>query len=796
MSAVASESIPSQQVERILAQLDTLPPLAPVATRILALADDSKSGAKQIVTLIESDPSLTARMLSVLRRAEHGVRDEAISVENAVLMLGFETVRQLTLAVKVMEVFGQTGQPDTDDGFDRLEFWKHCLAVACAARHIAARIQSDVRPEEAFVLGLLHDIGKVALHTTMPKSFAKILRACDRTHADIADAERAVLGIDHAVIGRRLAERWGLPSRLAECIWLHHHGPEGLPASVAAGNHVQIVQLADTLVREHRIGFSGNRRVTIPSCELAKHLSLPEPERLAIVESLAEEIEARAAWIGAEQITSADVYLKALLRSTDELTQANAALADQNKRLGRKAEYFAALGWLNQSISPTASVREVCGIAAETLRRALSVGAVAVFVTSQDRRWANVGFSDGIVSDDVLERPSDAPDLDTDIAAAVQAAIAGTWLAPAGPAVDGVVGRYLDRPAGGPPLLSGEIFSSSEENCGTGAKAGGSRAGRPCHSLAADRSRARWLMPLMRKRRWVAGAVIAADENAVRRLRDEAAELEAIGAAVALAVSHALVRTAAVTLSDELAEANRRWSTTQAERLRAGALETIVAMAAGAAHELNNPLAVISGQAQLLRARAGESDVAEALGAISQKAAECSEIVTELMEFARPGPPSPEQIELKDLLGSLKTELISARLLDADALSVDVQSDTPPVVFDRRQLTELFRELIRNGVEATDPPTRRLTVKAAPDLTEEAVVLVVTDNGCGMTSEVVTRAMDPFFSMRPAGRGRGLGLARVHRWLQQGDATIRIESEPGEGTTIELHLPAARRSNT
>ncbi len=137
-------------------------------------------------------------------------------------------------------------------------------------------------------------------------------------------------------------------------------------------------------------------------------------------------------------------------------------------------------------------------------------------------------------------------------------------------------------------------------------------------------------------------------------------------------------------------------------------------------------------------------------------------------------------------------ELGAAGVLEGDALSVSVQSDTPPVVFDRQQLIDLVRELIRNSVEATDPPTRRLAVKAAPDLTEEAVVMVVTDNGCGMTSEVATRAMDPFFSMRPAGRGRGLGLARVHRWLQQGDATIRIESEPGEGTTIELHLPAAR----
>ncbi|MEE8385921.1 MAG: HDOD domain-containing protein, partial [Dehalococcoidia bacterium] len=561
MTSAASSQVQPQKVELILAQLDGLAPLAPIAARVLQLTEDNRSNAREIVQLIESDPSLTARVLSLLSRVEHGVRREAVSVENAVLMLGFDTIRQLVLAVKVMDVFGAAARPSDSTEFDRLEFWKHCLGVACAAWRIAKTVPSAARPEEAFVLGLLHDIGKDALNSTMPKSFARILRKCEQTHAEMTDVERAVLGVDHAVVGHRLADRWRLPQRLAECIWLHHHAPEALPASVAAGKHVQIVQLADVLVREHRIGFSGNHCSATASGELAARLGLPELDRQAIVESLAKEIESRAAWIGAEEITSSEVYLKALMRSTEELTVTNAALHEQNKRLQRKAEYFAALGWLNQSVSPKASVREVCGAGAEALRREFGVSGVLVFVTSDDHRWVEVGLSSGIVQSEILERPPDAPDDSDDTALAVQTALAGTWIAPPGRSCALLIDRYRGSLGEGPV----------------------------------------WLLPLVREQRWIGGALFAADGAAVARLRVDAAEIEALSAAVGLAISQAQAQTAAITLSDELAEANRRLAATQNELLRTKTLETVVAMAAGAAHELNNPLAVISARAQMVR---------------------------------------------------------------------------------------------------------------------------------------------------------------------------------------------------
>lgn len=753
MSVAATGGVEPRKVELILAQLDTLPPLAPVATRILALTEDSHSNARQIVELIGTDPSLTTRVLSLLGRAEHGVRREAITVENAVRLLGFDAIRQLTLATKIMELFGASSGKTEADSFDRLEFWKHCLGVACASRRIAMAVGGAVKPEEAFVLGLLHDIGKDAIHATMPKSYARVLQKSGQTRAAINDVERTILGVDHATVGHRLAERWGLPKRLTECIWLHHHAAEVLPASVAGGKHVQTVQLADCLVREHNIGFSGNACFERSSAELAAALGLAEAERQAILESLAGEIEARAAWIGMEEITSSEVYLKALLRSAEELSTFNVALAEQNRRLERKSRCLAALAGMNRAVTPTAAVRDVCGAGADALRQAFGVSAVLVFVDAEDGRWVDIGLSSSSATarGEIIEQPAPPPARETDILLAVQSALGGTWINSVGTAFDALIDRY-------------------RATLGTGRM---------------------WLLPLAREQQWVGGAIFAAQPAEVVRLRGDAEAIEALSGAIALAVMQAQSQGAAAAWSEELAEVNRRVAAMQPELLRARTLETVVAMAAGAAHELNNPLAVISGRAQMLRNRATDELTRQESDAIAKQAQACSDIVTELMEFAQSAAPNPETISLREFLEGFRSPLIAAGLLDAASLSLEVPSDTPPVRFDRAQLGGVFRELAKNAVEATDPATRRLSIKASADLTEENIVVEVADNGRGMTAEVRNRAIDPFFSHRPAGRGRGLGLARVHRWLRQNGGSMTLESRPGGGTRVTLRLPAA-----
>lgn len=748
--SITGPGVDAEKTERIIAQLDNLPAIAPVATRILALTESDHSNAKDLAELVASDPALTTRVLSLAGRAEHGLTKDALTVGRAVVLLGFKAVRQVTLAVKVMDVFGASREDEAEAAaFDRGEFWRHCLAVACAARRIAMHVKRGIDPEEAFILGLLHDMGKIALDAALPKSFDRIVRKADETRADIADIERRMLGVDHTVVGRRLAERWNLPRILVETIWLHHQPVEGLPSSIAAGKHVQIVQLADTLAREQHIGYSGNHVFNMTSRQLAESVGVDESARVEVIETLADEIAAKAAWIGVEDITSREVYVNALLRTADELSAANADLAEKNKRLSRKAQYFQALEYLNANLSVKASLREACGAAAESLRRALSLPAAVVFAASPIGRWIEAGYANGEIRPDIIERSIDAMPGAADAHAAVQLADAGTWIAPPDRAFDFIVDRYR-----------GEL--------GEG----------PC-----------WFLPIIREQGWVAGAIFCYAAEHVAALRTEVSEIASMSAAVGLAISQAQAHAEAFALNDELAEGNRRLAAAQGELARAQAAEAVAVMAAGAAHEMNNPLAVISGRAQQLRAQAKEESSREMLQSIIERAQACSDIATELLEFAQPRSPEPRDVDLPTLLAGLFAELSDEGLLAAEQVVFDIPSDTPNVWFDEAQLARVFRELLLNAIDATQISSRLLTVKAKAVMAEEFVVMEVVDNGRGMTPEVQRSALNPFFSHQPAGRKRGLGLARVHRWLKLNGGSIEIDSTPGEGTTIRLRLP-------
>ncbi len=719
------------KIEQILSQLDDLP--AP------ACADWPAADARKLAERISNDPHLVANLRSILALPPVDPRPSLAVVEEWIALHGLEGVRQLAVILKLSDTIRSPGR------LNIAEFRRHGIAVGCAAMRIAEALDGSITPLEAFTAGLVHDIGKAALDAALPKSYARVLRHIDSMDTDIADIERSVLGVDHTAAGRRIAERWNLPKRLLDVIWLHHHLPESLPAGIAAGRHVQIVQLADTLARERRIGFSGAQRIARPSRLLAQQLGLTEEKRQAIFDGLLADVAERAARFTAKPEgtnTQTAIDAGSLARqSADRLT-------DENRRLENKIRFYEAMDRLNQSLSATANVREVCAAGAEAIQRVCNVRAV-VFVISECGEWLDLGWAEGQTRSAIYQRTGDRSDGSTDGALAAETTMAGIWLTP-------------------PPEVFADVVDRAR-----GALGGGSIR----------------LLPLVNQGRWVGGALLAGESADLSALSMQIEGLAALSNSIGLAVARAKEHTAARRLADELAEANRRSSSLEPELVRRQTLETVLAMAAGAAHELNNPLAVISGRAQLLRGRVTTDDDRSALQEIARQAQTASDIVTELMDFAQPCEPVPESVELPDFFETFRAELISERLLEDASLMVEIARNVPPVWFDRKQLSHLLRELVANSIDATSPDDRRLAVKAAADLTEEHVVVSVSDNGRGMTADVLGRAMDPFFSHRPAGRGRGLGLARVYRWIVAGKAAIRIDSQPGQGTKVTLRLP-------
>ncbi|MBN1347457.1 MAG: HDOD domain-containing protein [Phycisphaerae bacterium] len=748
----------AKRVEVIISQLDSLPTLPAVAARLLQATSDSQANAKQVVQLIQADQSLTATVLSLARRANTGAGGNVSTIDKAVVLMGFNAIRNAVLSIKVFEAFGPTKQ-DWQTAFDRAEFWKHSLAVACAARLVAQTLAGRVKvdPEEVFVCGLLHDLGKVALDSCLPKSFDRVVRLANSNHACIADVERQILDIDHTVAGRRLGERWHLPDPIVQCMWLHHHSPDALPLSISHGEHVKIVHLADVIARHQRIGYSGNWPGEDNPTELAERLGINKQRLDRILTELPEQIEQRASIIGLENLTSNELYAQALAEANHELARLNVSLNATNLGLQVRNQYFKALSHLTQAVSPRDSLQQICVAAAESVRQALDLGAVLTFARQVEDGYLDVALVDPDRDQKITEIFSPEGDclltgeLDD---VTVESARGGAWIVPAAPQAQALVDRYASQLGSGPY----------------------------------------WLMPIVRDQDWLGGAVFTAPAKSVAARRNDAEELESLSTSIGLVIANTQIRQAADRLSEDLAETGRRIHQMQNQLLRTRSLSVIAEMAAGAAHELNNPLAVITGRAQLLRDQTNDPKLRQALDLINEHAHQCSAIVTELMEFARPQPPRSQSISLAEILHKVRASWLAKSWLTEGQFVLRLSDALPAVWFDPAQLEQVLDEVISNAIEAMNPKDGRLGINCLTEPSDDRVVLTVEDNGRGMDAEVLGKACDPFFSHRPAGRNRGLGLARAFRWVEANTGRLRLESKPGQGTTVVLELPTAKAS--
>lgn len=743
----AGRAAESAQVELILAQIESLPTLPAVATRLLELTSDDTSSAREVVQLIESDQSLAARVLSTVGKASVGAT--ANTVDRAVVLMGFDAVRSLVLSIQIFETFSH--RAETDPGrLDRVGFWKHCLAVGCAARLAAVakyggRAQStstpSVNPEEVFLCGLIHDLGKMVLDSCFPKSYARVIAKVESLRGYIGDVEQEVFGIDHTVAGQRLAVHWKLPAMIQEAIWLHHHSPESTPTRITHPEHVRMVQVADRLVRLMRIGYSGNHSTDGPLEVIGADAGLSREEMDRIAAALPGLIEARAELIGLDRLTSTDVYHEALAETNAELARVNRSLALTNRRLEERARCFEALRALNAGLNNEPAHEDVCRAAAGAAQLVAGPGPVAVFGLSARRAVLVIGASDSEADWPqvrVLPASSAGDALST-------SGLASGWLRVStlpGPLVDSLVSALGKPPA--------------------------------------------WYWPVGHQHELL-GAIVSTLDSPPGADESMAALSDALG----LWLSGAESRTVTRQLNEELAEINRRLVGSRAELTRIRSLAMLGEMAAGAAHELNNPLAVISGRAQMLNRDDLPDEVQRTTLRIAENAHRASAIVAELMDFAKPTPPVPTEWPIAESLAEVRREWIEKSSLTEGQFHLELSDDVPNVRADASQIKRLFDEVICNAVEAMGEVSEpRLIVNCEPILADDRVVIKLQDNGCGMTADVLERATAPFFSHRPAGRGRGLGLSRAARYAEINGGRIRLSSEVGEGTVVFVELPA------
>ncbi len=742
------ETVREKRVELILQQLEELPTLPAIAVRVLELTGTETSTLKEVVDLISADQSLTTRILQLVHSAEAGVRGEVDSVDRAIVLLGFDAVRSAVLAVGVFQTFGNA-PARKGAHFSREEFWKHSIAVACCAELLAEELtrtkgkEGGVDPSQAFVCGLLHDLGKVALDAALPKSFDKVVEATDLLRGNIADLERQIIGLDHMVVGKRLAERWGLPQAIRDCVWLHGQLPAALPATVSHPRLVNLITLADVLVREQHLGFSGNFSFNLPRQPLSDALGLAAGAIEAVMQKLVDAIEPRAKALGLGQASSAELYQQALSQANRELGRMSGQLAARNRRLAVRAKFFDALSQFQCELRPDAPPQMVLQAIGGTAASVLSCSSVAIFSIIPGQTFAEVILCDDqgdLFEQTIIDCPKTLPK------------------------PGGGEGPVLACPDSLEWLLSAVSPRLGEEQ--------------------------RYWICLEADGMCIGGVVWGARAGEAQRLSPQVQELTALAAGWSLTLRTSQIREEARTLAEQLADANRRLHNAQTEILRSKTMITVGEMAAGAAHEMNNPLAVISGRSQLLASQLTEPKQKQAAKTICDQSHIITDIITELMAFAKPVPPKVMECDLSELVERAMHE---AKLqTDPADRSIEVtMTDIPPVTVDPQQVTAALVEVISNALQATDEKKGHVTLHAAFDAYSARVALTVADNGCGMDEETLKRAFDPFFSSKPAGRRRGMGLAKALRWIESSGGTIRLESRIGKGTRSSILLPAA-----
>lgn len=744
----------SRQVELILASVDSLPTLSPIATRLLSLGSNDEIDIDEISKIIESDVSMASRVLSMCRKADKGLGDRVTSVKRAIVMLGIEAIRAAALSVCIYDVM-ESGGSTAESAFDRPGFWRYSIATACACEAIASKhFTGKVKPEEAFVAGLLHSLGKPVLDHVLPKSYAKVILLAERQSSDSAPLERSLVGVDHHTAGKRVAEHWNLPEALREVMWLYGQPFASLPNSHSR-DLIGIATLGRAVCRALCVGWCGDFGPSPDVARLCLEMGLVDrqgkpaihEEDLATVihDGLADRLGA----MGVEETSSPQLVMRSLVSANRKLAKMNGSLDDRARLSQAQAKALDGIVAFSRHSAAARSATEVFGEVVKSAAGIVGDGFFAMLYQAHiDEDWQLTQFSsEGLLLRSEVVEPPGRDEQSRSLARLVdstQMSVASMallpWLA------DYVAEATDMRKVKLFPVLSGNphqggsaavLLSDRDlaEMLGTGS---------PMRSLSAT---------------WAAAIGAASRHEEVRRL------------------------------GESLAESNRTLIETQTRLTEAQALARLGEVTAGAAHEMNNPLTIISGQAQLLATRLRDLKDRAAAERIVQAAEDLSGLISSLHLIAAPPKVQTQDCELGRVVSDAM-QIAKQRLGRVPQAQADIAPEVGRARLDPALVSKALAELIVNAAEAD--PKGTVVVRVEIDPVTSELLVRVRDRGTGVSLKSLTHAFDAFYSDKPAGRGRGLGLTRAKSCIEAIGGRVLLANAPGGGALATLVLPTPK----
>jgi putative nucleotidyltransferase with HDIG domain len=286
MDAYEKRGTDMEVLRMVIDKIEDLPPLPLIVHKILSLTQDEKSNTSELAKALSNDQALTAKILRIANSPLYHVSSVVTSISHAVALLGFRAIRNLALGLSTMEMFHESSE---NHFLPRQRFWEHSLACGHCCKALAGCIHHRL-PDEAFVGGLLHDIGRMVFDHFFPETFRSALKQAYMTRRPLLDLEREEIGISHPLVGKLLLQKWKLPPSIGEAVAYHHNPASKNEADPSRLDISVLIMAANTLTKIARIGFGGESYIHATDQTVWRELPIEEETYVSILSNLSEQI--------------------------------------------------------------------------------------------------------------------------------------------------------------------------------------------------------------------------------------------------------------------------------------------------------------------------------------------------------------------------------------------------------------------------------------------------------------------------------------------------------------------------
>ncbi|MBN2331861.1 MAG: HDOD domain-containing protein [Deltaproteobacteria bacterium] len=751
--------------------VDDIPPLPALATKIINGCFDDRTDYKSLAALVRQDLALSGKVLSLINASAYSPVERIDDLGHAISLLGKKTIRNLVLSISIYNSF----TPEGKKGEARMVgFWQHSLACAVAAEAIARKIGYPY-PEEAFLGGLLHDIGKLIIFIRFPDELEIFLDHLQQQHQSTSPdmqplmLEDKIFGLGHHQLGKWAAERWQFPETIVNSIWLHHQ-----PITSFAKKEDQLpvmIRFADAFCNIHHLGsnYFINQDVDLP-CHphhiqsftvLQKFFKWKDEE---IADLLSETMDRMGEFSDTLGLADNQSYFEAIKKANRELGRMNLAREQLAHELRLKNRILKGIYRLEQEISQFHTPAELTRIILQETIETFKSDLALCFLKAEDSQPAGLGYAnkkffnpqDWLAQDNSHNSKNHLPKNQKKSLDSIEKL-----------------------------LLAPDLFLASEKIIPL----------LPHSTLLA--------IPLSYRSgnsKGTIGQLIIDCRKIIHYGGEKESLLQILhifASAVANNVHKVMLFDNLNQQSEELAELHRHTEQIQEQLYHTQRLATVGRLAAGAAHEINNPLAVISANIQVMQKQDPKSrDRKKELShyqTVLQQTEKISKIISDMMTYAYPAKPQRLTANLQEIIAQAISAVEHRTSYEKITINNLVPDDLPLVNVDAMQIGQVLINLLINAQQAI-PDGGTITLKGQQQ--EDHVVVECSDTGTGIPPEQQSIIFDPFFTTREAGEGTGLGLAICHSLMEQNNGKITVRSKVGTGTTFTLLLPIARQTTS